>query len=127
MCRECEYDTSCPIGSTVPALRESYKSSYASSHPDLYKSSDPLFLDTEESLWVFLPLLELLILVILLSIARTRRLLKRLDFYKDRHNYIEGSIMYRKKTLIAGIFTYVAVSVIITILVRSSISFNIGT
>jgi hypothetical protein len=122
-CYDCPYGTSCPIGSVAPDYARYSVLSSSSANPELYEQPDPDLFGSDNSIWLFLSLLQLLVLTLFLSIYRLRKYLNMIDIYIEYHNYGLGTIMYRRRTLMGGIFTFIAMSLVITIVVRSSVSY----
>jgi hypothetical protein len=120
-CNDCPYGTSCPIGSVAPDYTRYSVLSSSSANPELYEQPDPDLFGSDNSIWLFLLMLQVFALILLVSLPRLRKYLKTIDIYIENHNYKLGTIMYRRRTLMGGIFTFIAISLVITIVVRSSV------
>jgi hypothetical protein len=123
-CKDCSYSTDCPIGSTIPISEQTNANSIISEHPDLYEESPIYFIESKKSAWLLFSLVQVSFLILLISIPKSRKYLDRIDIFKEKHNYDIDSVMYRKRTLIGGIFTYISMSIILTIIIASSLSFS---
>lgn len=122
-CRECPYNTKCPISSTYPVSETFSEPSFTSSHPILYDESTSSLTRLQENIWLSLSLLYLFLLILLVSKSKLRRYLQMLDIYKEHHNYKIGSIMYLRKTLAGGVFTFIAMSMISILVLHSSVNY----
>jgi hypothetical protein len=121
-CLDCPYDSSCSLYDDKK-LEEEYSIQETNSiQPSLYESNEDLISEYSNYFNIILSINSSLVIVILLSFNKTRKLISNLDIYQIKHNYELNKELIKRKTLLGGLFTIIFIIVCISILFSTSLS-----
>ena len=122
-CLDCPVWMFCPVGSKTPISSMVYEES-SSIQPPLYQEVDFQSISFVFQLTICLSLGFMLVIII--SIKKTRDNLQRVDLFKDKHNTKLNDYLLLKQTKIGGCFSCMFLIAAIVLIGSTFISFYLG-
>ncbi|OMJ89069.1 hypothetical protein SteCoe_8895 [Stentor coeruleus] len=120
-CYDCSYGSSCPAGSTGPFAKSLTQSTY-SIQPPIYSTKN--FEKITLVYQVIVGFISLGVFVSVLSIAKIKKYIYMIDFYKDYHNYTVNEPMMIKKTFYGGFYSLILISLVVIVIGISIIQYD---
>jgi hypothetical protein len=122
-CLDCPVWRFCPVGSKVPIASMDYEEG-SSVQPPLY--NEPSFHSTTLFYQVTVSVVLGFLLLVILSMKRTRNKLQKIDLFKELHNNKLNEFLVLKQTKIGGFFSCLFFIAALVLIGTTFISFYLG-
>jgi hypothetical protein len=124
-CYDCPSGSECSLDKIETGSNAYLQTQLISEQPEVYSSKETIVREYNSLSSLILAICSTILLLILISIPKTRKFLISIDYYSLQHNYQSNQPMVIRQTLFGGLATAVFLVVAISVSVSIGLSYGL--